>query len=418
MPPKKAPKESTSKSIGASDVIKGDVATTTLKRLAKTSSGRKSPDGAGAGAAAAAAAAAASTVEHRRVTQKSKTKGKSDDEDNPKTPNTPVLDEMIRTLEREQREGDGELKPWFETDFLLEVLRNRLNPPSERTPNPNPIFYVLIGPASSGKSSVRTQIPELRTGMERAINLDVDEIKLYGNDTLGDTVSKQGKSMKAIEGIQFKYNEVLAKLRNPVFEAATAFGPGQYKNIILDSTGSMRAVIKKYMTDAKRFGYTVKVIIVHSSEELCMTRVRSRNAQLTKQGHATRVIFPGIVRSIHETFVKKGFARYYATHPAVVSKTDELYCIDNNGASPIILAHKTAAAAGGEITVSRESPMVGVPGAFYGLTIAGAGAAGSSGSISGGKSRRRRQYTATRKNKNTMRRRIHHRTQRDRPWYS
>jgi predicted ABC-type ATPase len=372
------------------------------KHLTKTASGRKSPDGLGA-----------SAVEHRRVTQKSK--GKSDEEDNPTTPNTPHLNEMIRTLEREQREGDGRLKPWFETDFLLEVLRSRLNPPSERTPNPNPIFYVLIGPASSGKSSVRTQIPEFRTGMEHAINLDVDEIKLYGNDALGDTVSKQGNPMKAIEGIQFKYNEVLAKLRKPVFEAAMAFGSGHYKNIILDSTGSMRALIKKYMTDAKRVGYTVKVIIVHSSEELCMTRVRSRNAQLTKQGQATRVIFPGIVRSIRETFIRKDFARYYATHPAVVSKTDELYCIDNNGASPIILAHKTV---GGKITVSRESPMVNVPGAFYGLTIAdasaGAGAAVSSGSISGGKSRRRRQYTASRVNKNTMRRRRrHHRTRRD-----
>jgi predicted ABC-type ATPase len=368
----------------------------TMPRITRPSSGRKSPPG-------------ASAVEHRRVTQKSKTKDKIDDEDNPMTPNTPVLDEMIRKLEREQREGDGRLKPWFETDFLLEVLRSRLNPPSERTPNPNPIFYVLIGPASSGKSSVRTQIPEFRTGMEYAINLDVDEIKLYGNDALGDTVNKKGNPTKAIEGIQFKYNEVLAKLRNPVFEAAMAFGPGQYKNIILDSTGSMRAVIKKYMTDAKRFGYTVKVIIVHSSEELCMRRVNSRNEQLTKQGHATRVIFPAIVKSIHETFIKKGFARYYATHPSVVSKTDELYCIDNNGASPIILAHKTA---GDIITVSRESPMDGVPGAFYGLTIASASASGSSGSISGGKSRRRRQYTATRQNKNTMRRRIQHRTRR------
>jgi predicted ABC-type ATPase len=389
MPPKSTP-------------ILSDVEVVSTKHVTKTASGRKSPDGLGA-----------SAVEHRRVTQKSK--GKSDEEDNPTSPNTPHLNEMIRTLEREQREGDGRLKPWFETDFLLDVLKSRLNPPSERTPNPNPIFYVLIGPASSGKSSVRTQIPELRTGMEHAINLDVDEIKLYGNDTLGDSVSKQGNPMKAIEGIQFKYNEVLAKLRNPVFEAARAFGPGHYKNIILDSTGSMRAVIKKYMTDAKRVGYTVKVIIVHSSQELCMTRVRSRNAQLTKQGRETRVIFPSIVRSIHETFIKKDSARYYATHPAVVSKTDELYCIDNNGASPIILAHKTV---GGEITVSRESPMADVPGAFYGLTIAGAGAgagagAVSSGSISGGKSRRRRQYTATRKNKNTMRRRIQHRTQRD-----
>lgn len=405
MPPKKASKEPTSKSEGASAIDKDDGATTTSKRTTRTSSGRKSPDGAGAGAGAA------STVEHRRVTQKSKTKDNSD-EDNPKTPNTPELNKMIQNLEREHHEGVGHLKPWFETDFLLEVLRTRLNPPSERRPNANPILYVLIGPASSGKSSVKTHIPEFRDTMEHAINLDVDEIKLYGNDTLGDSVNKQGNPMKAIEGIQFKYNEVLAKLRNPVFEAARAFGPGYYKNIILDSTGSMRAIIKKYMAQAKHIGYTVKVILVHSSQELCMTRVRSRNEQLTKNGHATRVILPAIVRSIHETFIKKDTARYYATHPSVVSKTDELYCIDNNGAVPIILAHKTAAAAaGGGITVSRESPLADVPGAFYGLTIAssgagaGAGEAGSSGSISGGKSRRRRQYTATRKNKNTLRRR-------------
>lgn len=399
MPPKKTldPKgqtahESAAAAAAAGDTDAGSVVPTITKRSTKTSSGRKSPEG-----------AAAASV---RRTQKTKTK--SDDE-NPNTPNTPELNEMIRTLEREQRDGDdsGRLKPWFEADFLLEVLRNRLNPPSERTPNANPIFYVLIGPASSGKSSVRTKLPEFSATMEHAINLDVDEIKLYGNDTLGDSVNKKGNPMKAIEGIQFKYNEVLAKLRNPVFEAAMAFGPGHYKNIILDSTGSMRALIKKYMAQAKHLGYTVKVIIVHSSEELCMKRVSSRNAQLTKQGHTTRVIFPAIVKSIHETFIKKDSARYYATHPSVVSKTDELYCIDNNGAAPIVLAHKTAE---GRVSVSRESPMANVPGAFYGLTIrsddadAGAGAAGSSGSISGGKSRRRQHYTA-RKNKNTLRRR-------------
>ena len=160
------------------------------------------------------------------------------------------------------------------------------------------------------------------------------------------------------------------------------------------------------MTQAKDLGYTVKVIIVHSSVDLCMKRVSSRNAQLEQAGHAIRVIYPTFVRSMHKTFIEKDTARYYATHPSVVSKTDELYCIDNNGAAPIVLAHKTAEG----VSVSRESPMANVPGAFYGLTIrsddadAGAGAAGSSGSISGGKSRRRQHYTA-RKNKNTLRRR-------------
>jgi predicted ABC-type ATPase len=379
-------------------------------RLTKTSSGRRSPDTTvsehsrsrskkrsysdAAGTAAGTAAATGSL--HSRA---------ADDDDDQMTPTTPQLDDMIHKLETEQREGEGgRVKPWFETDFLLEVLQRRLNPEGRSRSNPHPIFYVLIGPASSGKSSVRTNIHEFRDTMDYAINLDVDEIKLYGNDTLGDTVNKKGNPTKVIEGIQFKYNEVLAKLREPVFEAAMEHGAGHYKNIILDSTGSMKALIKKYMTQAKRNGYTVKVIIVHSSEELCMERVRSRNERLKSTRHETRVIPSPVIKGIYKTFVDKRIARYYATHPAIVTKTDELYCIDNNGERPVILAHRTA---DGRIDVSRESGLLNRPGAFYGLTIADE--AGTP-SISGGKSRRHHQYTK-RMNKKTMRRR-RHRTQR------
>jgi predicted ABC-type ATPase len=336
------------------------------KTVSKPSSGRKSPEG---GVAALAAV----------KTQKSKSKKRDDS-----TPTSPELKEMIDTLEMQHTTSDGSIKPWFQTAFLQDALYHRLIPIHPYTPNPNPIFYVLVGPASSGKSSVKSQIPHFRETMSNAINLDVDEIKLYGNDTLSEKVNKEGKTVKVVEGIQFNYNEVLAKTRKMVFSAAIAGGKGQYKNIILDSTGSMKGVIKKYMMDAKKHGYTVIVIIVHSTKELCMTRVEGRNRHLTSQGHATRVISPHTINSIYDKFVKTQTAKYFATDPSVLSKTDEIYCIDNNGASPIILAQKTVDS--GRIVVSRESSMVDVPNAFYGLTIS------SKGEIQGGNRKRQKTY--------------------------
>lgn len=346
-----------------------------MKKTIKPSLGRKSPEG--------------GILSSVTKTRKSKSKHRVDS-----TPTSPELDEMIDTLQNQHIETNGHIKPWFETDFLRDAFYHRLIPTSSYTKNPNPIFYVLIGPASSGKSTVISRIPYFSDTMSNAINLDVDEIKLYGNDTLGERVNTEGKTVKVIEGIQFKYNEVLAKIRNTVFTAAMAGGSGNYKNIILDTTGSMKGIIKKYMADARIHGYTVIVIIVHSTEELCMERVRGRNEQLIRDGHRTRVISPSIIKSIYDTFVKNHIARYYATDASIVSKTDEFYCIDNNGASPIILAHKIVDS--GRIDVSRASSMVNVENAFYGLTIT------SEGVIRGGN--RKQQLTYKNSNVRTRKR--------------
>lgn len=170
--------------------------------------------------------------------------------------------------------------------------------------NPSPTLFILVGPASVGKSSAKRLIPEMT---DYVVNVDVDEIKLYGNDVLPQhpNLKKPGEMLSDVEGIQFKYDLVLEKLRPMVFQNATMFGEGQYKNIILDTTGSMSDQIKMYIRRAKRtYNYTVKVIIVYSEKTQCLERVQSRNRELFKTGKATRYIPPRVVNSIYDTFLK------------------------------------------------------------------------------------------------------------------
>jgi hypothetical protein len=179
---------------------------------------------------------------------------------------------------------------------------------------------------------------------------------------------KPGEMLSDVEGIQFNYDMVLMKLRPMVFQNATEFGKGQYKNIILDTTGSMIDQIKMYIRMAKRtYEYTVKVIIVYSDKTQCLERVQSRNRILFDKGQGTRYIPPRVVSSIYDTFLKKNQAHFYAIGPRMPELTDELIFVDNR-TQPKIIARRQPGT-GLEIFPDGEHTLVGVDGAFYGLTL-------------------------------------------------
>ena len=289
------------------------------------------------------------------------------------TPRTPEWSARVSALEEQQRKSSGNVKSWFDDEFLQRALDERLFPLATRTypANPTPTLFVMVGPASCGKSSAKRLIP----GMTDVVNVDVDEVKLYGNAELEKHPhsTKPGVMLSDVEGIQFKYPEVLAKLRDPVFHAATVMRGGNYKNIILDTTGGMTDIIKTYIRTAKSFGYTVKVIIVYSDRQSCVDRVERRNRELRTHGEETRYIPPPVIGSIYDGFMKNRIALFYALDPRMIETVDELILVDNRGAIARIIATRTK---GPVVVISPDGEggggadsLLDRPGAFYGLTI-------------------------------------------------
>lgn len=288
----------------------------------------------------------------------------SDIEEEPGTPTSPIAMKRVAKFGRLE-------KPWFDTSFLEAAFNERLDQSKGLVAqeNSNPTLFILVGPASVGKSSAKRLFPEMNGYV---VNVDVDEIKLYGNDVLPQhpNPKKPGEMLSDVEGIQFKYDLVLMKLRPMVFQKATVFGPRHYKNIILDTTGTMIDQIKMYIRTAKyTFGYTVKVIIVYSEKKQCLERVKLRNSRLPP----ARYIPPRVVSGMYDKFLrdKDGYNRasIYALGDRMVPVTDELILVDNHSAEAKIVARRTRSELQIFPDVMGEDSIVGVDGAFYGLTL-------------------------------------------------
>jgi hypothetical protein len=292
----------------------------------------------------------------------------SDDEEEPGTPTTPGATKRVAKF--------GRLgQPWFDTSFLEAAFNERLDQSKGLVAqeNSNPTLFILVGPASVGKSSAKRLFPKEMNGY--VVNVDVDEIKLYGNDVLPQhqNPKKPGEMLSDVEGIQFKYDLVLMKLRPMVFQKATEYGPDHYKNIILDTTGTMIDPIKMYTRMAKGFGYTVKVIIVYSEKKQCLERVKIRNREFIKNSQATRYIPPRVVSGMYDKFLRdkdgNNRASIYALGDRMVSVTDELILVDNHSAKAKIVARRTRSELQIFPDAMGEDSIVGVDGAFYGLTL-------------------------------------------------
>lgn len=117
-------------------------------------------------------------------------------------------------------------KEWFDTGFLEAALNERLDQSIDvAQQNLTPTLFILVGPASVGKSSVKQHLfPEMNGYV---VNVDVDEIKLYGNEVLPQhpNPKKPSEMLSDVEGIQFAYDFVLEKLRRMVFQRAIMFWP-------------------------------------------------------------------------------------------------------------------------------------------------------------------------------------------------
>jgi hypothetical protein len=322
----------------------------------------------------------------------------SDITPSPGTPSIQKMEQMVTTLEGAQEKGkEKQIAPWFTTDFLMKVLNERLDKaPNVNQENSTPTLFVLVGPASVGKSSAKTIIPELSGIIDQSylINFDVDEIKIYGSEMLGSRVSKSEKrEVPVIEGIKQYMPEVLAKLIDPIFVNATMGGDGNYKNIILDTTGSMYAMIKAYIRKAKDLGYRIKVIIVYSDKTQCLERVIGRNAQLIRNNQQIRVMEPSVVSSIYDQFLKKNQANLYAISEKMIALTDELILVDNHSDTPKIVATRTKQEETLVLDIPQPSDhesLVDKDGAFYGLTLK----SGQSQSIEQGNIRSAREKAA------------------------
>ena len=268
-----------------------------------------------------------------------------------------VVDEQFRQLY-----NYGEFVPWFTYDFLVSVLHDKMALPMPAQDNAEPILYIMVGPACVGKSIVKLHICG-----NYVVGVDVDDILLFGKKRLGTKINDKGNEVEVIQGVQFKYPELLWMLRDEIFQAATIHGAGQFKNIILDTTGSMIEPIGGYIRMAKQLRYKVKVIIVYSGKKMSLERLKIRNK-------GPRYIPPHVVSSMYDKFLAEQKAAFFVLDDRITRQTDEIFLVDNNSAdlTPHIAARGTKHEDGNiswVVSTDRDSSLVGKDGMFYGLTI-------------------------------------------------
>ena len=268
-----------------------------------------------------------------------------------------VVDEQLRQLY-----NYGDFVPWFTYEFLVSVLHDKMAVPMPAQDNAEPTLYMMVGPACVGKSIVKMTLCG-----NYVVSVDVDDILLFGKQHLGTTINEKGNIAEVIQGVQFKYPELLWSLRDDIFQAATSHGQGKFKNIILDTTGSMIGPISGYIRKARTLGYKVKVIIVYSGKKMSLERLKIRNK-------GPRYIPPRVVSSMYDKFLEDQKAAFFVLDDKITRQTDEIFLVDNNSADPT--PHIVARGMKGEdgnfswdVPTGRDSSLVDTDGMFYGLTI-------------------------------------------------
>jgi hypothetical protein len=269
-----------------------------------------------------------------------------------------VVDEQLRQLYN----YGGDLVPWFTYDFLVSVLYDKMAVSMPAQDNAEPTLYMMVGPACVGKSIVKMTLCG-----NYVVSVDVDDILLFGKKHLGTTINDKGKIAEVIQGVQFKYPELLWSLRDDIFQAATIYGEGKFKNIILDTTGSMIGPISGYIRKARTLGYKVKVIIVYSGKKMSLERLKIRNK-------GPRYIPPYVVSSMYDKFLEDQKAAFFVLDDRITSQIDEIFLVDNNSADPTphIVATGMKDEDGNfswDVPTDRDSSLVDTDGMFYGLTI-------------------------------------------------
>lgn len=238
------------------------------------------------------------------------------------TPDTPEVTEQLI-----------QKRPWYDSNFLDRAIIHLKSPTTETKTNPK--MLVLVGPPASGKSTVKKQL-----GLNDAVNLDVDELKIFA-------VSEFGNSAK---GIFTDFRKLIQLLIVKIIS--------QGYDVILDTTGTMKEEIKYSMKKAKAANYTIDIAIVYSTMELCKQRAAFRN-----DNHKARDPMPPfIVGKTYTDFTDAKRAKSYIIGiKDIVEMTDNLYLFDNSRCTPeaalILEKH------GEQVIVHEDFPN------FYGIKI-------------------------------------------------
>lgn len=206
-------------------------------------------------------------------------------------------------IKEDLQEGN---RPWLKGD-IQEILFRSLVGTSSPVKKGAPELLVLVGPPASGKSTVKKQL-----NFTNALNLDVDEIqietqKIYGNKN----TFKIMKDYPTL--IQFIAKKAIY---------------GNY-NMILDTTGKMKAPIKYVIKKAKEAGYKITMAFIYTTVEKCIQNIEHRNAT-----NAERKPIPKfVVEKTYNEFKDTGIVNYYLMHsPELMKKIDHLYLVDNSQA--------------------------------------------------------------------------------------
>lgn len=219
--------------------------------------------------------------------------------------------EVVKTLESpdflkikdDLKEG---MRPWL-TANIQDIIFNSLAGTSEPVKKGSPELLVLVGPPASGKSTVKKQL-----NFTNAVNLDVDEIqietqKIYGNKN----TFKIMKDYPTL--IQFITKKAIY---------------GNY-NMILDTTGKMKAPIKYVIQKAKEAGYKITMAFIYTTVEKCIQNIENRN----KTNMERQPIPVSVVKKTYREFKESGIVNYYLIHsPELMKKIDHIYLFDNSQA--------------------------------------------------------------------------------------
>lgn len=213
------------------------------------------------------------------------------------TPESPIMTDM-----------DSDNRPWLTQEYISNIFS--LLSSENITTQEQPELLVLVGPPASGKSTVKKQLH-----FNNAVNIDVDEIQIQTTNDFGNP-----SVFKVVKDYPI-FIQIMSKM------AVT----NRY-NMILDTTGKMKAPIKYVIHLAKLNGYKVTMAFVYSTLSKCEERVMVRKETDPRR----RAIPVHAIRKTYDDFIKSKIVSFYLMNNhqrTLMEKVNNLYLFDNSGNS-------------------------------------------------------------------------------------